>query len=108
MSLIHRASGRRAEDEAAVAEARRRRRRLADVNWDGGSTSSNENCLAGMRCPKCGQEEPLSIEVTVTAHVLFHDEGSADWPQGDMEWDEKSACECPNCRYTATVKDFTR
>lgn len=68
----------------------------------------NENCLAGMRCPNCGSADTLKIEVTQTKMVVFHDDGSDDNSGGDMEWDNKSACECGKCGHSGTVADFGR
>lgn len=62
----------------------------------------NENCLSGMRCPKCGSFEPFSISGTACFKVW--DDGSDEFTQGP-EWDEDSVCSC-SCGYQGTVKDF--
>jgi hypothetical protein len=53
-------------------------------------TSENINCLAGMKCPKCGSPEPFGIEVTMT--VTMRDDGTDDY--GNCEWDVSAYCEC--------------
>jgi hypothetical protein len=64
----------------------------------------NTNCLEGIRCPKCGHEDSFKVEVTVL--VLVEDEGVTDDLSGS-EWDEDHYCECWECAYSATIKDFT-
>lgn len=63
----------------------------------------NDNCLAGMACPKCGSEEPFSIVCTST--FKFYDDGS-DLNQDSIEWDSNSYCQCYTCDHEATVADF--
>lgn len=64
----------------------------------------NTNCLAGMRCPKCGSYGLFRIEVKTM--TLFSDEGALD-DGGDNEWDEASYCKCDECDHAATVAAFT-
>ncbi len=64
---------------------------------------SNTNCLSGLRCPKCGNKEPLNIAVTLIMQV--YDNGT-ELEYHDVEWNDDSYCECPNCYYHATIKDF--
>lgn len=63
---------------------------------------SNDNCLAGMRCPECGSYEPFDIRAEVT--VTMFDEGS----DGDYgyEWNEESLCFCKKCDHGGWVADF--
>ena len=63
----------------------------------------NENCLEGMKCPKCGGEGPFGIGCDVV--MLVTDEGTSD-QIGDTHWDEDSYCECRECLKSGTVKDF--
>ena len=67
-------------------------------------TSGNTNCLAGMRCPECGQEDSLMIEATRLFTVT--DDGTEDGGNG-LEWDDTNYCECPDCGDHGTVADFT-
>jgi len=67
-------------------------------------TSSNTNCLEGMKCPKCGQEDSLKIEATCLFTVT--DDGTEDEGNGH-EWDDTNYCECPGCAHHGTVADFT-
>lgn len=62
----------------------------------------NTNCLEGIRCPKCGHEDAFKIETKVL--VLVTDDGAEDF--GDSEWDSNHYCECDNCHYSGTIKDF--
>jgi hypothetical protein len=71
---------------------------------EGASVMSNNNVLAGMACPKCGSEEPISIEITMM--VQYWDDGSDDY-QGDMCWADTSYCQCDECYHHGTVADFT-
>jgi hypothetical protein len=64
----------------------------------------NTNCLQGMQCPKCKSLEPFAIEVTTTFSVS--DEGTGD-QLGDTHWDNDSYCECCQCVFIGTVKDFS-
>jgi hypothetical protein len=63
---------------------------------------SNENCLAGMRCPECKSDGPFQIAGTAT--FLVFDDGTDDY--FDPEWDAESACQCRECKHIGTVKDF--
>jgi hypothetical protein len=65
---------------------------------------SNTNCLQGMQCPKCESLEPFAIEVTTTFRVF--DDGTDD-QIGNTNWEEDSYCECCQCVFAGTVKDFT-
>ena len=62
----------------------------------------NTNCLEGMRCPKCKQEDTLHIIASVTLEVT--DDGSE--AIGDQEWDDTNPCHCPECKYKGTVGEF--
>ena len=65
----------------------------------------NENCLEGMRCPECGDFGPFKIFATKSGMVEVSDDGSEDF-QGDIEWDDDSACECCGCGHLGTVRKF--
>jgi hypothetical protein len=64
--------------------------------------TANSNCLSGMQCPKCHSLEPLKIEVKTIVAVF--DDGTDD--HGDTHWDDDSYCECCECGFCGTVKDF--
>jgi DNA-directed RNA polymerase subunit RPC12/RpoP len=64
---------------------------------------TNTNCLEGVRCPKCGQEDRFKIVALTTC--LVTDDGSE--PVGDHEWDDESATRCPECGFDGTLKDFS-
>ena len=53
----------------------------------------NENCLQGVKCPKCGNESKFHISISALAEVT--DEGVGEL--GDVEWDGNSICLCDTC-----------
>ncbi|APZ42524.1 hypothetical protein [Acidihalobacter ferrooxydans] len=63
----------------------------------------NKNCLEGMQCPECQSFGPFDIAADVMCHV--YDEGSQAF--GDHEWTDESFCECPKCKYSSTVAEFS-
>jgi hypothetical protein len=63
---------------------------------------ANTNCLEGIRCPKCGQEDEFRIACTMVCTVI--DDGTEKI--GDIEWDENSWCLCPRCEKDGKLKDF--
>lgn len=63
---------------------------------------ANENCLSGMKCPKCSSEGPYSI--SVYAMAVVHDDGTDEVT--DIGWDHDSACACRGCGFSGTVDDF--
>lgn len=62
----------------------------------------NENCLAGMRCPKCAQT--TRFRIVGTCWSMVYDDGVDE--TYEHEWDEDSVCACPDCGHIAKVKDF--
>jgi phage FluMu protein Com len=63
----------------------------------------NTDCLEGIRCPGCKQEDELMIELLVSVRIT--DDGTED-QGGDYEWDDNSPCSCPKCKFLGTIKDF--
>ena len=64
----------------------------------------NINCLADMRCPKCGSFGPFHIEAKIM--VLVYDEGAEE--EGTAyEWDSASYCECHLCHQTGSIETFS-
>ena len=64
--------------------------------------SRNVNCLAGIKCPDCGNEDEFHIEVTV--HTKFQDDGSLH--EGDSDWSAMSKIDCPKCNLWGRVWQF--
>lgn len=64
----------------------------------------NENCLVGIKCPKCGYEDGFNIECGVWCDVT--DDGADPLCVGDIEWGGDSRIECQYCHHTGTVKQF--
>ena len=62
----------------------------------------NTNCLEGLRCPKCKQDDMLHIAGTSLFHVV--DDGTLQ--HEDIEWDDDSFARCPQCNFEGILKDF--
>ena len=62
----------------------------------------NQNCLKGLRCPLCGEEEPFQISCTTM--VDMWDGGSEQ--HYDLEWNDDSAIICKQCGHCGEVKEF--
>lgn len=62
----------------------------------------NENCLIGLRCPKCGQEEPLQIRASTW--VTMYDDSSGECTE--LDWDDSSEIICDGCNASGTVGEF--
>lgn len=65
----------------------------------------NENCLAGMACPKCGDFGPFNIHASQSGMTIVTD-GGTDFVGGDVEWEDDSACHCLECGHHGTVGEF--
>lgn len=63
---------------------------------------TNANCLEGIRCPACGQQDRFKITALITC--LVTDNGSE--PVGDHEWDDDSSTHCPECGFDGKLKSF--
>ena len=63
---------------------------------------TNTNCLEGIACPKCGNDFRIFIEAKTLAVVT--DDGAETF--GDMEWDDDSYAECPECQHHGTLGEF--
>lgn len=64
---------------------------------------TNTNCLEGIRCPKCGQEDRFFIIGGAQFEVT--DDGSKT--MGDHEWDDDSPMSCPECGHAGKVGEFS-
>lgn len=63
---------------------------------------SNTNCLEGIKCPSCGQED--SFQVIATTVFTLSDEGTGD--HTDVEYDDDSPMYCTECPFEGNVSDF--
>lgn len=63
---------------------------------------TNSNCLEGIACPACGNEDRLRIAGTTVFTVT--DEGTED--HGDILWDDDSYARCPECDREGVLRDF--
>ena len=82
---------------------------LSYLDQEGGEEEEeNDNCLRGVKCPKCGQTDSFMIEGTDdtgTRTLEMHDDGcDAD---GDFEYDETAPCACTECDGKGTVGEAT-
>jgi hypothetical protein len=63
---------------------------------------TNTNCLENTKCPECDNADRLFIESKTLAVVT--DDGAETF--GDMEWDDDSYAECPECRHSGKLREF--
>jgi len=64
--------------------------------------SKNENCLQGIKCSKCGNEDQFSIQMT--ARIAITDDGTDS--HTDTEWDGMSFIDCHECGHNGRVWEF--
>ena len=62
----------------------------------------NTNCLEGLACPKCGNDERLIIHGQSAFEVC--DDGTDG--HGDVEWDDGSHTRCPQCNFEGNLCEF--
>jgi hypothetical protein len=65
---------------------------------------TNENCLEGIKCPQCGNEDRMLIVTTALADVT--DDGADIADGSDMHWDDASLTRCPECDRDGPLKEF--
>jgi len=65
---------------------------------------TNENCLKGIKCPKCGNEDGFFIGATIIADVT--DDGADIAKHTDIEWDDDSHTRCPDCGEEGVLGGF--
>jgi hypothetical protein len=65
---------------------------------------SNDNSLAGVQYPQCGNEDHSYIETSVFAYVT--DDGAEMAQHTDMEWDDASITRCPDCERDGPLSEF--
>ena len=63
---------------------------------------TNTNCLRGVKCPNCGNDDRFFINAVITCFVT--DEGSE--PNGDHFWDDDSFTVCPECEYQGELRRY--
>lgn len=68
---------------------------------------TNINCLEGVKCPACGNEDRLLIASHVIAEVTDDGADVASPMYGTgFEWDDGSYARCPECDREGTLRDF--
>jgi hypothetical protein len=65
---------------------------------------TNENCLEGIRCPQCGNEDRLLIVATILADMT--DDGADVADGSDWDWDDESLAVCPECGQDGPLGEF--
>jgi hypothetical protein len=65
---------------------------------------TNTNCLSGVKCPQCGQEDRFLIFSTILAEVT--DEGADVAHGSDWHWDDSSMARCPECDRDGPLAEF--
>ena len=63
---------------------------------------ANDNCLEGIQCPCCGNEDLFHIEARATFSV--RDDGTDDFR--GVEWSDRSDCGCGVCCNAGMVRTF--
>ncbi len=63
---------------------------------------TNENCLEGIQCPQCGQQDHFLITGVSTFSV--YDDGTDG--HGDVAWDDEAHTRCPACNYGGSLVLF--
>ena len=63
---------------------------------------TNTNCLEGIKCPACGNEDRFRIAATSLFTVT--DDGTEDYTE--VDWDDDSYADCPECHRHGALKDF--
>lgn len=66
----------------------------------------NKNCLAGFRCPKCGQRDIFNIGGRAMFEVT--DAGADAGHGSDIEWGDEDICYCAVCGRSGAVGDFRK
>jgi hypothetical protein len=68
---------------------------------------TNQNCLEGIKCPSCGNEDRFIIAASVMAEVMDDGAELASPQYGNgFEWDDESHCRCPECDLDGSLADF--
>jgi hypothetical protein len=65
---------------------------------------TNQNCLAGVKCPECGNEGRFLIFTTILADVT--DDGADIAAGSDIHWDDASMTRCPDCDRDGPLSEF--
>jgi hypothetical protein len=65
---------------------------------------TNKLCLAGIKCPKCGNSDRFQITASITADVT--DAGADIHRHSHILWDEESDTSCPDCGEAGPLSHF--
>jgi len=68
-------------------------------------SSTNTNCLAGVKRPHCGSEDAFYISARVLAYVTDGGAEAADY--ASIDWDPDSHTECAECCGHGLFSDFS-
>lgn len=67
------------------------------------SGHKNKNCMIGLRCPRCGEDDAVMVYASAWMRII--DEG-VDTPEGAIDYDEQSMASCPECNHCGSFKDW--
>ena len=88
-------------DMLTSSQRRRLRERFRDgVTFCPGPR--NTNCLEGLACPQCGNDERLFIVGMSVFEVV--DDGTLE--HESVEWDDSSHTRCPQCNHEGNLCEF--
>ena len=66
----------------------------------------NTNCLQGMRCPKCGQNNCFIITATRHCQIHLYEDGTDESTYGSVEWEDNAPASCAECDWAGEAKDL--
>lgn len=66
----------------------------------------NSNLLKGYKCPQCGHESPLLIDVRACLRLSDDGYTDDDIEEGSIHWDYDSWTTCPECGYAEDLSAF--
>lgn len=66
----------------------------------------NTNCLEGMRCPSCGQNNCFMVDAIWHGQVHVYEDGTDEMSGGHTEWKDEFPAACVECPWTGKVEDL--
>jgi hypothetical protein len=90
------------EDDDDILDEDADEEKESDGEEEEDEKESNDNCLQGLRCPKCRSTGPYEIAAETMA--VMYDSGCDETT--DIQWEDNSSCRCKECGFAGTVLDF--
>lgn len=73
-----------------------------------GRRGKNTNCLAGLRCPQCLQEDKILLQAS--CWVAMTDDGTDPYDDElkiqEVDWDDATPAVCPKCNFAGRMVAF--